>query len=87
MSLLGTVLEDRLTKAQYVVYHTDGNNPVVPTNTKCAYLVCIDTRRGWFNTDPQRFVAIPLNSVDEFFTSNLTRRPQPFDPQIIVNPA
>lgn len=84
MSLLGKVVEDRVTKAQYVVYRTDGNNPPVATNTKCAHLVNIDTGKGWFYTQPQRFVTVPLNFLYNHFTETLSRRPASFDPKILV---
>lgn len=74
-SLVGKVYEFRKNKNHYMVYKSDGFNPPVPTNTPCAYLKLIDKPRILQLSQPQEFIQVPLEFLDQFFTDRLTRRP------------
>lgn len=64
---VGQVWKSKTNQATYTVFHTDGNNPPVPTNTKCAYLHL--NEKKWLSfLDPQEFVTIPLAYVETYFT-------------------
>lgn len=83
MSLIGKIFEDRATKAHYVVYHTNGNNPPVPTHIKCAYLFCIDGPK-WLGPPVQKYVTVPLDFLNRFFTDQLSRTPKKYDTSVLV---
>lgn len=75
MTLSGKFYEDRKTRAIYLIYHTDGNNPPVPTQTPMVHMVNV-TRGGSVFTVPQRYVSIPIRALNKFFTDKLSA-PEP----------